>query len=277
MIRSFCVCVGLSAAAFPSIALAADPWADVVRSYSSGSGASTDYMNSNVVLGSPERFTGETTPFGPFPGAVTPFNTPFGTDEIVSIGAGGSLVVSFDEPVMNDAQNPFGVDLLVFGNAFFWDPVNFTPTAQVIGSDGGLIEVSQDGFSWTPVPATDADGLFPTLGYSDLTDPFGGPAGNVITDFTRPVDPSFAWQGLGLTDLIAGYNGSGGGTGVDIGALGLPWITHVRISLPAGSAGNIEIDAFSDVTAVPAPGCLVLLGISFSVCRRRRAGDSGPR
>lgn len=245
---------------------ATDPWADRVDFYEPGIGAAPGYNNPNVALGSPERFTGE----GIFPGAVTPFNSPYGTDEVVSIGAGGSLILTFNEPVTNDPANPFGIDLLVFGNSFFWDPVTFAPVAVALASEGGVIEVSQDGTSWTLVPNVLADGLFPTLGYNDPSDPFGGPAGSQPTDFTRPVNPAFAWQGSDLAGLIAGYNGSGGGAGVDLGAVGLPWITSIRFSLPAGVAGKFEIDAVSDVSPIPAPGLTALALPAFLLASRRR-------
>jgi hypothetical protein len=252
--------------AAPGAAHGANPWADKVVSYTQGAGAASGYNKPGVALGSPERVTGEG--FG-FPGSVTPFSGPFGTDEIVSIGAGGSLVVEFDEAVTDDPLNPYGIDLLVFGNSFFFDPT-FAPVASAIWEPAGMVEVSQDGIAWTLAPGVIADGVFPTLGYLDETNPFGGPAGSVASDFTRPVDPSFNWTGQGLGGLIAGYDGSGGGSGVDIGALGLPWIRYVRVSVAAGGV-KAEIDAFSDVAPIPTPGALALAMVG-SVCgvRRRR-------
>ena len=55
------------------------------------SGGSAGYDNPAVTLGSPERMTGEVAGF---PGVVSMFSGPFGTDEIFSIGTGGHLTVS---------------------------------------------------------------------------------------------------------------------------------------------------------------------------------------
>jgi hypothetical protein len=44
------------------------------------------------------------------------------------------------------------------------------------------------------------------------------------------------------------YNGSAGGTGFDIGALGLDWIQYVRIVDDANSSATTEIDAIADVS-----------------------------
>ncbi|MDG1137492.1 MAG: hypothetical protein P8N28_04440, partial [Phycisphaerales bacterium] len=92
--------------------LLTNPWADSVVSFDEGIGGSAGYNIPEVALGEPSRFTGEDV----WPGVVSPFNTPWLADEIVSIGAGGSIVVSFVEPVQNELGNPWGIDLIIFGN-----------------------------------------------------------------------------------------------------------------------------------------------------------------
>lgn len=245
---------------------AADPWADSVQYFSQGSGANPLYAQPATALGEPTRFTGA----GVFPSAVTPFNPPFLESEIVSIGQGGSLIVQFDEPVLNDPLNPFGIDLLIFGNAFFEDQAYPSGKAGSLFGAGGTVEVSIDGFDWKIVPGVQPDGLYPTIGYADLTDPYATNPGATLTDFTRPVDPSFNPAGLTYSEILAGYEGSGGGAGIDLAAVNLASISYVRISNVA-TAGTVEIDAFADVTAVPAPGVSVgvLLGIA-TLARRRR-------
>jgi hypothetical protein len=57
--------------------------------------------------------------------------------------------------------------------------------------------------------------------------------------------------GLGYEALLDKYDGSGGGVGIDIGALGLSAIRFVRISGPTVSGFSPEVDAFSDVAALP--------------------------
>lgn len=252
---------------------AADPWADHVVQYTPGAGITNDFVNGNpfdnpaVALGEPTRFTSDVDNFG---GATTPLQSAFRNDEIVSIGTGGSLTVSFDEPVIDDANNPFGIDLLIFGNSFlfgstiFNDDFSFNPAGTVDGvaSEGGLIEISDDGSNFVTVTGIDADGLFPTYSYSDLVDPFPTTAGSVATDFSKPVDPDFEIVGKTFAEIIAGYDGSGGGAGIDIGAFGLDLVTHVRISNPSGASSVPEIDAFADVAAVPEPTTLSLVGLA---------------
>lgn len=249
---------------------ASDPWADRVVSFDAGSGGSSGYDIADSTLGSPTRFTGVN--FG-FPSAVTPFSPPFEPGDIVSLGVGGWLTVAFDEPVTNDAANPFGIDLLIFGNSFYFD-TDF-PNGRVGGfaGEGGTVEVSADGHSWCTVPLANADAGFPTLGYLDLASPYSDVPGLVDSDFTRPVDPTFDPNGKSFAELVTGYNHSGGGLGIDLSAVGLDSISYVRVSNPDGAGGTPEIDAFADVSPVPEPGAftlsmLALLGSARNSRRR---------
>lgn len=257
--------LGLSAGS----AKAQDAWADQVVSYTSGVLASPNYLNPLSAVGSPERYTGE----GQFPGAVSPFNPAWGDDEVVGVGVGGSLVVRFDEPVTDDPLNPFGIDLLIFGNAGYQSDLGFGVTSgSMFGhSSAGRVEVSSNGVAWVTVTGVQPDHQFPTLGYMDIADPFGGPAGVQLTDFTRPVNPAFDAANLSIDQIIAGYDGSGGGAGVDLSGTGLSAISFVRITY-LGSSGDLQIDAMSDVSPVPGPGGVVVLcGAGLIATRRRRS------
>jgi len=264
--RVFASALALAAFGLAGPAAAADPWADHVVNYVAGSGTGA-YTNSAVTLGEPTRFIIDP----PYGGAITPFQAPYQTSDIVTVGNGGSLTVSFDEPVVDDPLNPFGIDLLIFGNAFYVLDFVTDQATGAVDNNGGLIEVSANGVDFFPVNGVAADGPFPTLGYLDVTESFPLNAGAIASDFTRPVNPAFDSTGLTITGIVAGYNGSGGGVGVDLGVTGLAQISYVRISNPNAPGGvTPEIDAFADVAAVPEPasllmffvGALILLGKS---------------
>lgn len=259
--RSLSLFVLLASGAAAVAAHASDPWADRVVEYTPGTGVGSGFDNPNTALGSPARvnFFGD---------SVTPFNSPYWYTDVVTVGRGGSLTVAFDEAVTNDAANPFGVDLLIFGNQFFVTDGDGHITS--LFSEGGSIELF-DGSQWVMVPNAAAEGGFPTLGFLGIADlAFGGDTGTGPTDFTKPVDPSLNPIGMTREQLAAAYNGSGGGLGIDIGALGLSQVTMVRITNALDAAGTPEIDGFADVSPVPAPGTLGILALSLLSPRRRR-------
>jgi len=257
------VVAALSAAVVASHA-GAGVYGSSLESYSAGTGLNPAYTDSNAALGEPTRFTG----VGIFPGAVTPFNPAYLTSEVVQVGRGGHLTVKFDHAVTDDPSNPFGVDLLVFGNSFYSDPTYPAGIAAALFAGGGKVEVSADGSDWRLVPIINADGAFPTLGYSDLNDPYSLVPGTLLSDFTRPVDPSFDAIGKNFAQISAAYAGSGGGTGIDLASVGLTSARYVRISTDLNSPTIPSIDGFSDVA--PAPGTLSLLALATIAARRRR-------
>ncbi len=231
-------------------AFADDNFAKSVVSYSPGTGASAGYTNPATALGAPSQIN-------PYTEAVDPFDPPYGTAQIVSLGAGGALTIKFDDSVHNRSRNPFGIDFIVFGNSGFiitndYDLVNYdwigTPATDgsLFANNTGAtrVSVSRDGKKFYVLnPAATADGLFPTDGVGD-------PA--------VPVNPALTaadFPGATLADMRALYQGSAGGTGYDISTardekgrrVSLSSIKYVRIEVISGKA---EIDAFSAVRAL---------------------------
>jgi hypothetical protein len=247
---------------------AADPWADRLVQFTAGTGGASGYTNAATALGSPDRIAGASIGF---PSPITPFAPAFEASQLVSLGRGGSITVAFDEPVENDPTNPYGIDLLLFSNSFYADvSPDFTGTAGPVSSEGGLVEVSADGINWFSVAGPSADGPFPTLAFSDLAGPYDPTPGSSPTDFTRPVNPAFNAEGLTFAQIVAGYDGSGGGAGFDIASTGLASISFVRVTNPLNATGTPEIDAFADVSPVPAPSSLLLALAALPSLRRKR-------
>lgn len=251
------------------------PWAVEVMGFDPGSTATFGFDDPETSLGEPERFTGEMLGF---PSVVSPFSPAFGSDELVSIGEGGHLTVRFARPIVDDPTHRFGVDLIIFGNGGFIDDsfpdgVVGDP-AELFGLDRARLELSVDGSDWVDAGEF-TEGFAPAMGYQD-GGAFDSVPGTIPTDFTRAIDPTLDAQdfaGLGLAQVRDLYDGSGGGTGIDVA--GLPGadtgFVFARISVPddgdSATFLNAEVEALA---VVPAPGSAGVLFAGILAMLRRR-------
>ena len=229
--------------------LHADNFADEVVSCHPGSGYAVRYTIVEAVLGEPSRVN-------PFADLTDPFNPPYGTNQILSVGTGGWVTVELRKPIHNHPRNSFGLDFTIFGNSGFiiTNEFDFT-TFEWIGTpatDGSLfghndgdtrVLVSRDGERFYELDqghAPTVDFLFPTDGDGD---------------FTRPVQPRLTqddFAGRTLDEIRAFYRGSAGGASYDISwardARGrrvfLPFIRFIRVEVLSGKS---EIDGFAAV------------------------------
>lgn len=263
----FVACAVAAAVCVPAFGT---PFAASVVSYRPGSNVPVGYDSPLAALGAPSVDTAA-WPSGREP--VTPFTSAWEPSQVVTIGAGGELVVAFDHDVKNNPGNPFGIDLIVFGNAFFFDmdwPNGWTGPSAMAHFEPARIAVSLDGILWREIVGLAVDALFPTDGAGDPL---------------RPVDPSLGlsdFDNKTLAEIRALYAGSAGGTGIDIGQVGLDAIRYVKVWQDAGDDWTTDIDAFAAVRAdIPEPATWLLVGAGglFAVLRRRRrscrrTGDS---
>jgi hypothetical protein len=254
-------------------ALHSQGFADSVISYNPGVGFAIDggtglgFTNSLSALGEPSRVTP-----GQFGGPVDQFNPPYLREQVVSIGTGGSLTVHFDPPVLNSAEHPFGLDFLLFGNSGFiivngdFTGGGITDGSLFAANEGGetRVSISSDGLTYytlDPSLTPLVDSLFPTDGSGD---------------FHLPVNPllnSSTFNGKGLADFRALYNGSAGGTGFDISwarnsqgqPVFLDSIQFVRVDVLRGAS---EIDGFA-IVPEPSTWIVLLLGLGILTLRRR--------
>ena len=244
------------AVALQSIVQAASPFATSIVDYNPGAGAAPGFSFPQAALGEPSRLN-------PFGEGTDPFNPPYGTNQIVSIGAGGWLIVRFHTPLLNHPHNLYGFDFTIFGNTGFviTNEFDFT-TFDWIGvpaTDGSLfaqstgqtrVAVSRDGVNYYPLDPL----LAPALDSFAPTDGEG--------DFHIPLDPGLVvadFSGATLADMRTLYLGSAGGASLDISwardAAGLPVflpeINFVRIDVLDGKA---EIDGIAAVARQPDHG-----------------------
>src|SRR5689334_7580259 len=171
--------LALAAASFVFTSHAAS-FADAVVSYDPGVGFAPRFTNPVAALGGPSQVN-------PFGEPTDPFDPPYGTNQIVSIGAGGHLVVQFHTPILNHPNNLYGFDFTIFGNAGFiitndfdFNTFNWIGTPATDGSLFGAsigdtrISVSRDGVNFyqlDPALAPGVDSFPPTDGSGDFQIP----------------------------------------------------------------------------------------------------------
>jgi hypothetical protein len=258
----------------------AEQYAQRVVDYSTGTlpKSVAGYTNASAALGMPSRQTLDPDPAwgGTFP--VDPFNGPYLADQIVSVGAHGTLTVAFATPILNQPDNPFGIDFMVYGNSTFiiingdYSGGGVTDGSLFGNSTGSTkVSVSEDGVAFYELHSSLApvvDSYFPTDGSGD---------------FAQPVNPALSetdFAGQDLTGIRRLYAGSAGGTGFDLSwaqtadgqPVSIAQANYVRIEV---AAGHSEIDGFSVVTSVPEPGPGALFlcgGLGLILWRYCRAG-----
>ncbi len=260
-------------------------FATEVHEYVPGTGILNDWLtglpfnNAATALGRPTVDTVGDGTAGPpnEPAPVIPVYPPSRPTEVVTVGNGGRLVLKFEKPVRNDPNNPYGMDLIVFGNslmnrgdASYWtrstDPAAFTINGSTGSNEHGPVSVSQDGVTWHTFSGVYADGFAPTLGrvYDPANYDAAAFAGNLwwggATDPTLPFTPGVSYadfQYKTLAQICTDYYGqSAGGTAFDLawlGVAGLDWIQYVRIEDAAGGTLTTEVDAVADVAPAFVP------------------------
>jgi hypothetical protein len=184
---------------------------------------------------------------GPPASTPNPFSPPYHTDQIVSLGVGGSLTLRMGSSVVHSPASPFGIDFQVFGNSFFLiTNGNYSGGGITDGSVYGngastRVEVSADGVTWYTLNALQAPavgGLFPTDGAGDPQVPVNPALTN--TDFA----------GFGLAGIRSLYGGSAGGAGFSLAwaqdtngnYVNLPIARFIRLDVLGAKA---QVDAVS--------------------------------
>lgn len=188
-----------------------------------------------------------------------PYNvTPAGSNVLAVIEAGGQITVNMRRKIHADPHDPYGVDLIVYGNSFFQslsgisgavsdgtDLSAATLTSSAIAGHPAIVSVSQDGTNWFTY--TNTQPVFPDEAYrwDDTNDSWTDEEMNP----TKPLNPflytnNFAGQSVAAA--IDQFAGASGGTGYSLRNSGLPWIQYVRIQPAPGAEAVIDAIAAAD-------------------------------
>jgi hypothetical protein len=144
-----------------------------------------------------------------------------GSLDVVSLGNGGSITLTFGDTSIVDGEGP---DFIVFENAFYAGGDTEKPFAEL-----GTVAVSEDGATWTEFPCT------------AVAAPYGSCAGWHPV-FANPDDNSLD----PLDPLVAG------GDAFDLLDIGVTSARFVRVTDRAdleGAAGVFDLDAVGIVNA----------------------------
>ena len=227
------------------LSLRGDSYATEVIHYDPGEGFATawdtglGYTNTVSVLGPPSRRTP-----GDFGGPVDPFSPPYLAEQLLSIGAGGSVTLAFETPLFDHPSNPHGLDLILFGNTGF----------VIINGDysgGGITDGSMfgGGHVHAELRVSADDQVYHRIDPNRLVRLGNGLPTDGIGDFTRPLDPDLQnedFADLGYSGIRDKYQGSGGGLGVDLQWAeqipSLPWVRYIRLDV---ISGRLDLDAVS--------------------------------
>lgn len=206
--------------------------------------------------------------YDPFDGAVTDrvsiidpaFNvTSNGTNGLVVIEPGGQITVNMGRKIYANTNDPYGVDLIVYGNTFFdnfsgavglvSDATDLSTVTFKNSANAGhqaIISVSQDGVNWftyTNIPT-----LFPDQSYRwDDT--------NMIwtaeeMNANKPLNPYLStnnFAGQTVAGVLDQFTGASGGTGYSLQPSGLPWIQYVRVQALTNANLRSVLDAIAAV------------------------------
>ncbi|MBI9018868.1 MAG: hypothetical protein JEZ07_16580 [Phycisphaerae bacterium] len=245
-------------------------FATEVTEYVQGDGITKDFI-SNQYFNDPTSALGRPTIDSTGDGWFVPTSQPvplvaafpaFRSFEIVSIGTGGHLTLKFGKKVENNPNNPFGIDLIVFGNAMLggggWsyntNPENFFVSSGIY-AENAIISVAQNpqGPWYDYINGPFGDSYAPTFGrvYDPENIETSLGAWNQWwaepTDPTMPLDPAVTantLNGKTMAQVSQLFGKSAGGTGFDLAESGFQWIQYIKIQ---SNGTTPEIDAVAAV------------------------------
>ncbi len=237
---------------------------------------SSPYNDPTAVLNRPTLHFVD--PYDFFPEVVTdrvsviddPYNVaPDGSNVITEISDGGQITVKLGRKVYHDPNNPYGTDLIVYGNSFF-DGLS-GPIGSAVSDDTDLsavslssslffghavvVSVSEDNTNWYTYSNVKTNFLDAAYRWDDTNSSWTDEEMNP----NKPINP-YIYTNNFAGSSVAGaqdqFVGAAGGTSYNLAASGLPWIQYVRIT--PGEGDYAVIDAIAAVNPVSVGDALAI-------------------
>ena len=280
----------MSSALFAAVTTQAGEFAGAVKQFSQGTADAkyADYNTPSAALGLPATHDS-------FSNDITPFNPHWESSQIVSIGVGGSITLSFANPVPVNGGPIVGIfsDAGLIDNSY---PDGQTGSvAQTMSRAYGAIPAQRSAL----VEVADLSGVLQAVGrftfvqpsnaWASSTTPYGfTPAGTgTPTDYFKPFTKSLSdFNALSYEQVSSMLAGSAGGTWITVPQnLGIQNVSSVRISSPqwafddgtyadtytSGETTYNAVLSIDTVSAVPEPAsaALIVAGMALLHLRRR--------
>ena len=204
-------------------------------------------------------------------GALTPFNGVFDPSQYVGIGQGGSLELQFAQPVKTSG---FTIGVHTGVGLIDMDYPNGSTVGGAIAYSTprvATVDVSKDGTNWVTLgshafdnPSNYYSSGITTPGYQAVT------SGLIAADPSLPFTGSLSdLSGQTWSGMLSVFNGSTGGTWLDLSSAGLSQVDYIRFTVDTGNV--MYVDSVVGL-AVPEPASLGVLGLGAAalLARRRR-------
>jgi hypothetical protein len=225
------------------------------------------YTNPDVALGLPQTNPGDGI-------ATTPFNNPYNSNDVVSVGLGGELTLQLSTPANGSDPRPqigvFTFQQFVQQASGGTDggPTLFYPSIQAD------VDVSSDGNNWVSL-----NGGNP-IAFNIPANAFADVAAAEASDYGEPFIGSLAFFANEPSEAatLAAFGGTGGGTWLNISGTGLDEVDFIRLSVPATDAYSFQLDAVTvsdeaTIEEIPEPGMggmLAMLSLGLLLRRRKQ-------
>jgi hypothetical protein len=219
--------------------------ADQVVQYAPGN-APANFRTSSAPLGA---LSGNTT-FG----GLNPFNPAFSPNQILWVGAGGSLTLHLSSPIPAN-----GINLGVFSNVGIVDTSQDgsgqagNPAATIGQISRAAVAVSQDGVSFVPLNGS-APVTFsaPANYYTDTAISNGfQPLGSTAASQSKPFFGNLqSFAGQSYSQMKTTLNGSAGGTWLDLRGAVPAAVNYVKFDVASGD--RLVVDSIGGLGAVNA-------------------------
>jgi hypothetical protein len=210
------------------------------------------------------------------PGIICPFNPPADTDQLVTVGSGGTITLQFPKPINVLSSAP---TVGVFTAAGLID--NDYPNGQATdpatlfsNPESAVVSVSANGSTWVSLGVQNFN--IPENFFTNATSPYQvtAPSPADVADFGQPFTQTLdSFDGKTYSGILTKLNGSAGGTWLDLSGTGLSEINYIQFTEPTDQVpvtSFIAIDAVSaNDASVPEPASSVAFLALGGLCLRR--------